>query len=96
MQKRFDRFAYALTLLDKEIKFNTDEFIELDRSEAAWPKDEAELNELWRKRVKYDALNLKMTGKEWPEIKEVLAKRYNNANETTSRKLAMKTLSNFT
>ncbi len=34
-------------------------------------KDEAELNELWRKRVKYDALNLKLTGKEWPEIKEV-------------------------
>ncbi|WP_447079519.1 carboxy terminal-processing peptidase [Vibrio alginolyticus] len=79
MQKRFDRFAYALTLLDEEIKFDTDDEIELDRSEAAWPKDEAELNELWRKRVKYDALNLKLTGKEWPEIKEVLDKRYNNA-----------------
>ncbi|EDP59991.1 carboxy terminal-processing peptidase [Vibrio sp. AND4] len=79
IKKRFDRFAYALTLLDKEIKFDTDEFIELDRSEAAWPKDKAELNELWRKRVKYDALNLKMTGKKWPEIKEVLEKRYNNA-----------------
>ncbi|MGR5453625.1 carboxy terminal-processing peptidase [Vibrio alfacsensis] len=79
MQKRFDRFAYALTLLDNEIKFNTEDFIELDRSEAAWPKNEAELNELWRQRVKYDALNLKLTGKEWPEIKEVLEKRYNNA-----------------
>ncbi|ELA7384997.1 carboxy terminal-processing peptidase [Vibrio alginolyticus] len=79
MQKRFDRFAYALTLLDEEIKFDTDDEIELDRSEAAWPKDEAELNEFWRKRVKYDALNLKLTGKEWPEIKEVLEKRYNNA-----------------
>src|SRR5690606_9240011 len=31
------------------------------------------------KRVKYDALNLKLAGKEWPEIKETLAKRYNNA-----------------
>ncbi|WP_098415591.1 carboxy terminal-processing peptidase [Vibrio sp. ES.051] len=79
MLKRFDRFAYALTLLDEEIKFDTDDEIELDRSEALWPKDEAELNELWRKRVKYDALNLKLTGKEWPEIKEVLEKRYNNA-----------------
>ncbi len=79
MQKRFERFAYALTLLDKEIKFDTEDFIELDRSEATWPKDEAELNELWRKRVKYDALNLKLTGKDWPEIKEVLEKRYNNA-----------------
>jgi carboxyl-terminal processing protease len=79
MQKRFERFAYALTLLDNEIKFDNDDEIELDRSKAAWPKDEQEINELWRKRVKYDALNLKLTGKEWPEIKEVLEKRYNNA-----------------
>ncbi len=79
MQKRFERFSYALTLLDKEITFDNDDEIELDRSEEAWPKNEAELNELWRKRVKYDALNLKLTGKEWPEIKEVLEKRYNNA-----------------
>ena len=79
MQKRFERFAYALTLLDKEIKFDNDDELELDRSEAAWPKNESEINELWRKRVKYDALNLKLTGKEGPEIKEVLEKRYNNA-----------------
>ena len=79
MQKRFERFQYALSLLDEEIKFDVDESIELDRSEAAWPKDTAEVNELWRKRVKYDALNLKLTGKEWPEIQEVLEKRYNNA-----------------
>ncbi|WP_394152346.1 carboxy terminal-processing peptidase [Vibrio maritimus] len=79
MQKRYDRFAYALSLLDKEMKFDVDEAITLDRSDAAWPKDEAELDELWRKRVKYDALNLKLTGKEWDEIKETLGKRYNNA-----------------
>ncbi|MGY0616127.1 carboxy terminal-processing peptidase [Vibrio sp. FJH11] len=79
MQKRFERFTYALTLLDNEIKFDNDDQIELDRSEAAWPKNEEEINELWRKRVKYDALNLKLTGKAWPEIKEVLEKRYNNA-----------------
>ena len=79
MQKRFERFSYALSLLDEEIKFDTDESIELDRSESAWPKDKKELDELWRKRVKYDALNLKLTGKEWDEIKETLTKRYNNA-----------------
>ncbi|MBY8081200.1 carboxy terminal-processing peptidase [Vibrio fluvialis] len=79
MEKRFDRFQYALSMLDHEITFDTDESIELDRSKAAWPKDQAEVDELWRKRVKYDALNLKLAGKEWPEIKETLAKRYNNA-----------------
>jgi len=79
MDKRYDRFQYALSLLDKEIKFDTDESIEIDRSKAAWPKNQAEINELWRKRVKYDALSLKLAGKEWPEIKETLVKRYNNA-----------------
>ncbi|MBE4620856.1 carboxy terminal-processing peptidase [Vibrio navarrensis] len=79
MKKRFERFSFALKLLDKEVTFDNDDFIELDRAKSAWPKDKAELDELWRKRVKYDALNLKLTGKEWPEIKDVLEKRYNNA-----------------
>ncbi|MCE9853839.1 carboxy terminal-processing peptidase [Shewanella chilikensis] len=79
-QRRYERFVYALSLLDKELDFNQagDAYI-FDRKDAAWPKDEAELNELWRQRVKYDALNLKLTGKEWPEIVDVLGKRYNNA-----------------
>lgn len=79
MKRRYERFSYALTLLDHEIKFDTDERMELDRSKAEWPKSEAEVDELWRQRVKYDALNLKLTGKKWPEIKELLTKRYNNA-----------------
>lgn len=85
MHKRFERFQYALSLLDKEITFDTDESMELDRSKASWPKEKAELDELWRKRVKYDALNLKLTGKEWPEIKETLGKRYNNAIKRLSQ-----------
>ncbi len=79
LRKRFERYVYALTLLDKEIKFDSDDYIELDRSEASWPRNRQELDELWRKRVKYDALSLKLTEKEWPEIKEILEKRYNNA-----------------
>ncbi|ELR64566.1 Tail-specific protease precursor [Photobacterium marinum] len=79
LERRYDRYQYALTLLDREISFNVDEDFTLDRSELPWAKDRNELNELWRKRVKYDALNLKLAGKEWKEIKETLAKRYNNA-----------------
>ncbi|RCS73227.1 carboxy terminal-processing peptidase [Vibrio casei] len=79
MKRRYERFSYALTLLDHEIKFDADESMELDRSKSAWPKNISEVDELWRQRVKYDALNLKLTGKKWPEIKELLTKRYNNA-----------------
>ncbi len=83
--RRYERFKYALSLLDEEMKFDTDEVIVLDRSEESWAKDTAELDELWRKRVKYDALNLKLTDKEWPEIKEILGKRYNNAIKRLSQ-----------
>ncbi|MBN3493118.1 carboxy terminal-processing peptidase [Vibrio neptunius] len=85
MKRRYERFVYALSLLDSEMKFDVDESIELDRSKVAWPKDTAELDELWRKRVKYDALNLKLTGKDWKEIKDVLGKRYNNALKRLSQ-----------
>jgi carboxyl-terminal processing protease len=84
-EKRFERFAYALTLLDQEIKFDADESMMVDRSDAKWPTSQAEINELWRKRVKYDALNLKLTGKEWSETKEVLEKRYNNIMKRISQ-----------
>ncbi|QSX32162.1 carboxy terminal-processing peptidase [Shewanella avicenniae] len=79
-QKSYERFAHALTLLDSEMKFDVagDKYV-YDRKDAAWPKNEAELDELWRERVKYDALSLKLTGKSWPEIVDVLQKRYNNA-----------------
>ncbi|QYJ99333.1 carboxy terminal-processing peptidase [Shewanella alkalitolerans] len=85
-QRRYDRFAYALSLLDQEMDFNVPgDSYQYDRDDAAWPKDEAELNELWRQRVKYDALNLKLTGKNWDEIVKVLDKRYNNAIKRLSQ-----------
>lgn len=79
LQRRFERYQFALSQLNNEIKFDKNEDFVIDRSELDWPKDQAELDEIWRKRVKYDALNLKLAGKNWKEIQETLGKRYNNA-----------------
>ncbi|MEC4724328.1 carboxy terminal-processing peptidase [Shewanella sp. D64] len=85
-KRRYERFVYALSLLDKEIDFTVaNDKYQYDREDAAWAKDEAEINELWRQRVKYDALNLKLTGKTWEEIVPVLEKRYNNAIKRLSQ-----------
>lgn len=79
-KRRYERFAYALSLLDKPMDFSKPEdSYQYDRENAQWPKNEAELNELWRQRVKYDALNLKLAGKDWNESAKILKKRYNNA-----------------
>lgn len=79
LQRRLERYEFAVSLLEKPFDFTKDENYYFDREKAEWPKDIAELNELWRLKVKYDALNLKLAGKEWEKIQEILTKRYNYA-----------------
>ena len=76
-----ERLNYALAELDKgvdTIDFTVDEQLQVDREKAPWAKDRAELDELWRKRVKDEVLRLKIAGKESKDIQELLSKRYKN------------------
>lgn len=80
-QKRVaERFDYSRELLAKPFDFSVDESYQYDRSKAAWAKDSAELDDLWRKRVKNDWLRLKLASakKTDAEIRETLNKRYSN------------------
>ncbi len=80
LEKRIQRYEYALKLLEAKFDFNKDgEKYYYDREDAEWAQTEVDLDELWRQRVKYDALNLKLAGKEEEKIKELLEKRYNRA-----------------
>jgi len=81
LQRRLERYEYALSLLENDEAFNfeLDESYNFDREDAKRPTSVDELDELWRKKVKYDALNLTLAGKEWEKIQEVLAKRYRYA-----------------
>jgi carboxyl-terminal processing protease len=75
------RLDFALAELDKgvdKIDLTTKETLLVDRKDAAWPKNEAELDDLWRKRVKDEVLRLKIAGKEPAKIQETLTKRYKN------------------
>lgn len=79
IQRRYERLSYALSLLDKPFDFSQPDAYQFDRKDAPWPKNTAELDELWRQRVKYDALSLKLAGKNDAEIKSLLTKRYQSA-----------------
>ncbi len=84
MQRRLERYEYAISLLNSKddknpFNFTKEDIYSFDREEAAWPVSEAELDELWRLKVKSDVLNLTLTKKKWPKIKEVLTKRYEYA-----------------
>src|SRR5471030_2563701 len=75
-QRRFERYNYALQVLARPMNFTGTDTINLDRAKSPWPKDRAELDSLWDAKVKYDELNLKLTGKNDQEIRDVLTKRY--------------------
>ncbi|MCC2604373.1 carboxy terminal-processing peptidase [Planctobacterium marinum] len=80
LEKRLERFQFALTLLEKPFDFEKEgDKYYYDREDAQWPANNAELDEIWRQRIKYDALNLKLAGKNQEEIKDLLEKRYNRA-----------------
>ncbi|MCY7293912.1 carboxy terminal-processing peptidase [Alteromonas sp. a30] len=82
LEKRISRFEYALTLLDSKFDFSKEgDKYYYDREDVDWAKSEAELDEVWRQRVKYDALNLKLAGKSEEEIKDLLTKRYKRASK---------------
>src|SRR6202050_3784249 len=75
-QRSRERMAYAIELLNKKPDFDIDESCSFDREKEPWPANTGEMNELWRKRVKNDALSLVTAGKQWPEVVDVLRKRY--------------------
>ncbi|OOF31988.1 carboxy terminal-processing peptidase [Salinivibrio proteolyticus] len=79
LKKRFERYQYALEVLDKPFDFSKDESMVLDRTELPWAANEQELDAIWDKRIKNDALNLRLTGKDDDDIRETLGKRYNSA-----------------
>ncbi len=80
-QRSRERMAYAIELLNKKPDFDIDESFNFDREKEPWPANAAEMNELWRKRVKNDALSLVTAGKQWPEAVEVLRKRYEHVEK---------------
>ena len=71
-----ERLSYAIRLLETEPDFTIDETYQFDRSEAPWATSSEELDEIWRKRVKADALRLVLAEKEWEDAQEVLTNRY--------------------
>ncbi|WP_371234091.1 carboxy terminal-processing peptidase [Pseudomonas sp. QE6] len=76
-----ERLDFALAMLGKgvdKIDFTTNESLEIDREKSPWAKNSAELDDLWRKKVKDEVLRLKIAGKDNKAIQEQLTKRYKN------------------
>jgi carboxyl-terminal processing protease len=75
--KRIDeRVALIDELLKGPIDFTVDEEILLDPKQATYPQTDAEVRDMWRKRVKYDLLVMKSDKIEEAEARQKLSRRH--------------------
>ena len=78
-KRLLERLIYAINHVENSldtVDFSIDESIEIDREEALYATTAAELDELWRQRVKNSALSLRLANLDITTIKERLSKRY--------------------
>jgi carboxyl-terminal processing protease len=76
-----DRLTEILETLPQTLgsfDYEVEEYLEIDRSAMPWAKNEIELDERWRKRLKNQALSLLLAEKAPAEIPETLERRYQN------------------
>lgn len=77
-----ERVAFAHEMVDTRHDFTVDEELITDAKTLPWSDSTEALNERWRKRVKYDILNLKLEDTKPEEITDRLHKRYKMLERT--------------
>lgn len=73
-----ERVVYIKSALKDSLDFGVKETYKPDREKAGWAKTPEELNEVWRLRLKNEALVLILGGKNWNKSASDLLKRYQN------------------
>ena len=88
LRRMVERTARIQALLQQDFRFDVNETLDVDRKQAPWPKNSAEMDDFWRKRLKNEMLTLMLSGKDRAAARELLLKRYDNrlrqARTTTS------------
>ena len=78
-----ERINHAIAMLDNDFDFTIEESYRFDRRDSDWARTKAELDEIWRKRVKNDVLNLLLAKKDDAEYVDTLTKRYERIRTNT-------------
>jgi carboxyl-terminal processing protease len=84
-RRAVERLTYARGLLQKGFDLERDESLMVERKDQPWPATEADLHDLWRKRVKNDWLRLKLAGQDDRTVAKILDKRYDSNARSLGR-----------
>ncbi len=76
------RIDEVFELIDSGFDFDKKDSLVIDDETQEWNTSVQELDDLWRKIVKSQALNLMLAGKEYDEAAEILTKRYKRFEKT--------------
>ena len=78
-------FKYSLAQIKSKYDFNQNDTYIYDREKMPWAASSTALNETWKKRVKYELINLNLAGTAQDKNVETLTKRYQNLQSQTSK-----------
>lgn len=84
--KRYnERVDYSISQIKNKYDFNQNDTYVYDRGKLPWAKNTTELNDIWKKRVKYELVNLKIAGTDEAKNIETLTKRYTNLKSQAAK-----------
>lgn len=84
--KRYNEWVnYSLSQVKVKYDFTQNESYTYDREKMPWAASTVALNDIWKKRVKYELVNLQIAGTETDKNVETLTKRYTNLKSQVSK-----------
>lgn len=84
-KRAVDRAEYSMRILSEGFDLNIPESFRFNRSTSPWPTDQAQLDDIWRRRVKNDYLSLKLAGQPHDDILKTLGNRYRQLSRRTKQ-----------
>lgn len=84
--KRYNEWInYSLSQVKVKYDFNQNDTYVYDREKMPWATSSAALQDIWKKRVKYELVNLQIAGTPTEKNIETLTKRYTNLKSQVSK-----------
>lgn len=84
--KRYnERIAYSMSQIKSKYDYNQNDTYVYDREKMPWISTIADLDDVWKKRVKYELVNLKIAGTDDVKNVETLTKRYENLKTQSAK-----------
>lgn len=85
LKRMGERIKYTYSLLKDSFDFSQNDSFMVKREEAAWCQNNQEMDALWLKKIKYEMVGMRVSGKAWKDASEIVRKRYENLEKQLSK-----------